>query len=40
MVYLAAKVAKVWMLVRGASLEASMSHYLVERIMGLRNVRW
>ena len=37
-VYLAAKVAKVWMLVRGASLEASMSRYLVERIMGLPNV--
>ncbi|MGH6964726.1 MAG: FAD-dependent oxidoreductase [Phenylobacterium sp.] len=37
-VYLAGKVAKVWMLVRGASLEASMSRYLVERIMGLPNV--
>jgi thioredoxin reductase (NADPH) len=37
-VYLAAKVAKVWMLVRGASLEASMSRYLVDRIRGLPNV--
>jgi len=37
-VYLAAQVAKVWMIVRGESLEASMSHYLVERIMGLPNV--
>jgi thioredoxin reductase (NADPH) len=37
-VYLASRVAKVWMLVRGASLEASMSRYLVERIRGLPNV--
>jgi thioredoxin reductase (NADPH) len=37
-VYLAAQVAKVWMLVRGESLEASMSHYLVERIANLPNV--
>jgi thioredoxin reductase (NADPH) len=37
-VYLAAQAAKVWLLVRGAGLEASMSHYLVERIGGLRNV--
>jgi thioredoxin reductase (NADPH) len=37
-VYLAGQVAKVWMLVRGASLEASMSSYLVERIAGLPNV--
>jgi thioredoxin reductase (NADPH) len=37
-VYLASQVAKVWMLVRGPSLAASMSHYLVERIEGLANV--
>jgi thioredoxin reductase (NADPH) len=37
-VYLAARVAKVWLLVRGAHLEASMSRYLVDRIAGLPNV--
>ena len=37
-VYLAGQVRKVWMLVRGPSLEASMSRYLVERIAGLPNV--
>jgi thioredoxin reductase (NADPH) len=37
-VYLAAQVPKVWLLVRGASLEASMSRYLVDRIAALRNV--
>jgi thioredoxin reductase (NADPH) len=37
-VYLASQVAKVWLLVRGASLEASMSRYLVDRIKGLSNV--
>jgi thioredoxin reductase (NADPH) len=37
-VYLASRVAKVWMLVRGASLAASMSRYLIERIEGLPNV--
>jgi thioredoxin reductase (NADPH) len=37
-VYLASQVSKLWMLVRGASLEASMSRYLVERIAGLPNV--
>ncbi|HEX2817449.1 MAG TPA: FAD-dependent oxidoreductase [Phenylobacterium sp.] len=37
-VYLASQVAKVWMLVRGPGLEASMSNYLVERIAGLPNV--
>jgi thioredoxin reductase (NADPH) len=37
-VYLASQVAKVWVLVRGPSLEASMSHYLVDRIRGLSNV--
>lgn len=37
-VYLAGQVAKVWMLVRGADLGASMSRYLVDRINGLANV--
>jgi thioredoxin reductase (NADPH) len=37
-VYLASRVAKVWLLVRGQSLEASMSRYLIDRIAGLSNV--
>ena len=37
-VYLATQVAKVWMIVRGKALEASMSQYLVDRIRGLPNV--
>ena len=37
-VYLASQVAKVWLLVRGRDLEASMSRYLVDRIAGLPNV--
>jgi thioredoxin reductase (NADPH) len=37
-VYLASQVAKVWLLVRGKGLEASMSQYLVDRIKGLSNV--
>jgi thioredoxin reductase (NADPH) len=37
-VYLAERVAKVWLLVRGSDLAASMSRYLVDRIGGLRNV--
>jgi thioredoxin reductase (NADPH) len=37
-VYLASQVAKVWLLVRGPSLGASMSRYLVDRIRGMRNV--
>jgi thioredoxin reductase (NADPH) len=37
-VYLASQVAKVWLLVRGPSLEARMSRYLVDRITALRNV--
>ncbi len=37
-VYLASKVAKIWLLVRGASLRAGMSRYLVDRIEGLPNV--
>jgi thioredoxin reductase (NADPH) len=37
-VYLASQVAKVYLLVRGASLDAGMSRYLVDRIAGLANV--
>jgi thioredoxin reductase (NADPH) len=37
-VYLAGQGVKVWMLVRGPSLEASMSRYLIDRIEGLPNV--
>jgi len=37
-VFLATQARKVWLLVRGASLEASMSRYLVDRINGLSNV--
>jgi thioredoxin reductase (NADPH) len=37
-VYLASRVAKVWLLARGPSLEASMSRYLVDRIAALPNV--
>ena len=37
-VYLASQVSKVWLLVRGPSLAAKMSRYLVDRISGLRNV--
>jgi len=37
-VYLATQVRKVWLLVRGPSLAAKMSHYLVDRISGLSNV--
>src|SRR6202035_5249487 len=37
-VYLASQVAKVWLLARRRSLEASMSRYLVDRIRGLSNV--
>jgi thioredoxin reductase (NADPH) len=37
-VYLASQAAKVWLLVRGPSLAASMSRYLVDRINGLPNV--
>ncbi|MES2254656.1 MAG: FAD-dependent oxidoreductase [Pseudomonadota bacterium] len=37
-VYLAQQVKKVWMIVRGRSLEATMSQYLVDRIRGLPNV--
>src|SRR5438105_4586316 len=37
-VALASQVAKVWLLVRGQSLDARMSRYLVDRIAGLPNV--
>jgi thioredoxin reductase (NADPH) len=37
-VYLASQVAKVWLIMRGDDLEASMSRYLVDRINGLPNV--
>ena len=37
-VYLASQVAKVWLLVRGPDLSASMSRYLVDRIASLSNV--
>lgn len=37
-VYLAEHVSKLWLLVRGSGLEASMSRYLVDRIRGLANV--
>ncbi|MET0526933.1 MAG: NAD(P)/FAD-dependent oxidoreductase [Microvirga sp.] len=37
-VYLAGQVAKVWLLVRGRDLTASMSRYLVDRIESLPNV--
>jgi thioredoxin reductase (NADPH) len=37
-VYLASQAAKVWLLVRGPDLTASMSRYLVDRIASLPNV--
>jgi thioredoxin reductase (NADPH) len=37
-VYLSSQVAKVWLIVRGSSLDASMSRYLVERITARPNV--
>jgi len=37
-VYLAAQAKKVWLLVRGPGLEATMSRYLIDRIRALRNV--
>jgi thioredoxin reductase (NADPH) len=37
-VYLASHVKKVWLIVRGKSLDASMSRYLVDRIKSLPNV--
>lgn len=37
-VYLLNQVEKLWMIIRGASLEATMSRYLLERIAALPNV--
>jgi thioredoxin reductase (NADPH) len=37
-VFLAPKVKKLWMVVRGKSLEATMSQYLIDRIRALPNV--
>jgi thioredoxin reductase (NADPH) len=37
-VYLSSQVAKVWLIVRGPSLDANMSRYLVERIAARLNV--
>jgi thioredoxin reductase (NADPH) len=37
-VYLAGKAAKVWMLVRGPGLEATMSRYLIDRIKAQANI--
>jgi thioredoxin reductase (NADPH) len=37
-VYLAGRVAKLWLLARGKSLEATMARYLVDRIAALPNV--
>ncbi|HEY4123419.1 MAG TPA: FAD-dependent oxidoreductase, partial [Rhizomicrobium sp.] len=37
-VFLASQVAKVWMVIRGKSLEATMSSYLVERIKAQPNI--
>jgi thioredoxin reductase (NADPH) len=37
-VYLAGQVAKLWLLARGKSLEATMARYLVDRIAALPNV--
>jgi len=37
-VFLSGRAAKVWMLVRGPGLAASMSRYLVDRISGIENI--
>lgn len=37
-VYLASQVRKVWMIVRGEGLEATMSRYLIDRIAGTPNI--
>src|SRR5258707_409825 len=37
-VFLARKVKKLWMVVRGSSLEATMSQYLIDRIRALPNI--
>jgi thioredoxin reductase (NADPH) len=38
-VYLATQATKVWLLIRGPDLQASMSRYLIDRIAGLPNVQ-
>jgi thioredoxin reductase (NADPH) len=38
-VYLATQATKVWLLIRGPDLQASMSRYLIDRIAGLSNVQ-
>ena len=38
-VYLSSQVTKVWLIVRGPSLDASMSRYLVDRIAARPNVQ-
>jgi thioredoxin reductase (NADPH) len=38
-VFLSAHAAKVWMLVRGPGLAASMSKYLIDRIAGIGNIK-
>jgi thioredoxin reductase (NADPH) len=37
-VYLSSRVARVWLIVRGSSLDASMSRYLVDRIAATPNI--
>jgi thioredoxin reductase (NADPH) len=37
-VYLSSRVAKVWLIVRGSSLDISMSRYLIERITATPNI--
>lgn len=37
-VYLASQVEKVWLVIRGRSLDASMSRYLIDRIKSLPNI--
>lgn len=37
-VFLAGQAAKVWLMIRAPSLEASMSRYLIDRIAGLANI--
>jgi thioredoxin reductase (NADPH) len=37
-VYLASQVAKVWLVIRGKSLDASMSRYLIDRIKSMPNI--
>ncbi|GGL07447.1 FAD-dependent oxidoreductase [Caulobacter rhizosphaerae] len=37
-VYLASQVKKVWLVIRGRSLDASMSRYLIDRIKSLPNI--